>query len=225
MKILIVEDEKYLLESFKKYLSAENLNCEIADDYEGALYKLNVYSYDCVIIDIMLPDGNGLELVKYLKENHNESGIIIVSAKNSLDDKIIGLELGADDYLTKPFHLAELNARIKSVIRRKKFNGNQEIILNKIKIIPLSHDVFVNNNSLELTKHEYNLLMFFVSNKNRVLTREAIAENLLGDNADLMDSFDFIYTHIKNLRKKILSSGGKDYIKTIYSLGYKFIIE
>ncbi|HED37527.1 MAG TPA: response regulator transcription factor [Ignavibacteria bacterium] len=222
MKILIIEDEKDLANSAAEYLTGQNYKCELAYNYDEALDKLELYQYDCAVVDIMLPDGNGLELIKYLKERHSDSGIIIVSAKNALDDRIKGLNLGADDYLTKPFHLAELNARIDSIIRRRKFKGNEEVVFDELKIIPHSRLVFVNDITLDLTKKEYDLLLFFLSNKNKVLTREAIAENLLGDQADMMDSFDFIYSHVKNLRKKILNAKGKDRIKTIYSIGYKF---
>lgn len=222
MKILIIEDEKDLANSAAEYLTGQNYKCELAYNYDDALDKLELYQYDCTVVDIMLPDGNGLELIKYLKDRHSDSGIIIISAKNALDDRIKGLNLGADDYLTKPFHLAELNARIDSIIRRRKFKGNEEVVFDELKIIPYSRLVFVNDITLDLTKKEYDLLLFFLSNKNKVLTREAIAENLLGDQADMMDSFDFIYSHVKNLRRKILNVKGKDRIKTIYSIGYKF---
>ena len=225
MKILIVEDEKELAISIKKYLEHDNFICEIAETYSTALEKLNLYKYDCAVVDIMLPDGNGLLLIQHLKDNHSETGIIIASAKNALDDKIAGLELGADDYLAKPFHLSELNARIKSIIRRRNFNGENNIVLDEIRIISDEREVFVNETKLDLTAKEYELLIYFVSNKNKVLTREAIAEGLIGEHADWMDSFNFIYTHIKNLRKKIVSAGGKDRIKTIYSIGYKFVTD
>jgi DNA-binding response OmpR family regulator len=163
-----------------------------------------------------------LDLIKILKSNGSETGIIIISAKNSLDDKVTGLEIGADDYLTKPFHLPELNARIKSIIRRRNFAGANEINFNEIRILPSQMEAIVNGTSLGLTRKEYDLLVYFISNKERVLTREAIAEHLWGDQMDLADSFDFIYTHIKNLRKKIMDKGGEDYIRTIYGMGYKF---
>ena len=225
MKLLIVEDEKELANSVKEYLEQENYLCEIANTFDDALAKLGLYNYECSVVDIMLPDGNGLQLVKYLKDNHSNTGIIIASAKNALDDRIKGLELGADDYLTKPFHLSELSARIKSIIRRRNFNGENIMVLEDIKIQLEEREVYVNNTKIDLTGKEYDLLLYFISNKNRVLTREAIAENLVGDQADMMDSFNFIYTHIKNLRKKIIQAGGKDRIKTIYSIGYKFVTE
>jgi DNA-binding response OmpR family regulator len=163
-----------------------------------------------------------LNLIRTLKQNKSETGIIIISARNSLDDKITGLEIGADDYLTKPFHLPELNARIKSIIRRRSFGGVNEIVFNDIRVLPEQMEVHVNGQPLTLTKKEYDLIVFFLSNRDRVLTREAIAEHLWGDEMDMADSFDFIYTHIKNLRKKIIEKNGEDYIKTIYGMGYKF---
>ncbi len=223
MKLLIVEDEKELARAIIDYLNQDNFLCETANTFDEAIEKLSLYDYECAVVDVMLPDGSGLEIVKYLKENHSDLGIIIASAKNALDDKIKGLEYGADDYITKPFHLSELSARIKSIIRRRKFNGETTITLEEIKIFPDKHEVFVKQNKLDLTSKEYDLLMYFISNKNRVLTKEAIAENLIGDHADMMDSFSFIYTHIKNLRKKIVNAGGGDRISSIYSIGYKFL--
>jgi DNA-binding response OmpR family regulator len=225
MKILIVEDEKELASSIKEYLEQDNFLCETAGTYDEALEKLELYKYECAVVDIMLPDGSGLELVEHFKRIHSSTGIIIASAKNALDDRLKGLELGADDYLTKPFHLSELSARIKSIIRRRNFDGEKNVVLEDIKILPDERRVFINKEEIDLTGKEYDLLLYFFANKNRVLTREAIAENLVGDDADLMDSFNFIYTHIKNLRKKIIRAGGKDRIKTIYSIGYKFVTE
>jgi len=225
MKILIIEDEPALLEEIHSYLSKENYICEVAENYDDAREKLQLYHYDIAIIDITLPGGSGLSLIDLLKKSNTDSGILIISAKNSLDDKLTGLETGADDYLTKPFHLAELNARIKAIIRRRKFSGATEIVFNEIRIEPDDKSVLVNENKLRLTRKEYELLHFFIANKNHLLTRESIAEHLWGDNIDLADNFDFIYTHINNLRKKILAAGGTDYLKTIYGLGYKFTDE
>ena len=222
MKILLIEDEKDLLDSMKSYLESEGYRCETAMDYEKASEKINMYAYDCVVVDITLPKGNGLQIVKELKGKKSEVGIIIVSAKNSLDDKLKGLELGSDDYLTNPFHLSELNARIKAIVRRKNFDGKDEIVVNEIRINIPSREVFIDDKTLSLTSKEYELLLFFIANKNKVITKNAIAEHLWGDDMDQSDSFDFIYTHIKNLRKKMLDKGGEDYIKTIYSIGYNF---
>ncbi len=222
MKILVVEDEQSLAESIQSYLSNEGYVCETAFDYKSAHLKINVYKYDCVVVDINLPDGNGLDLVNELKINDSESGIIIISARNSLDDKIKGLDIGSDDYMTKPFHLSELNARIRALIRRKNFKGRKEIQLNEIQIFPDERKVSVNNRLLSLTRKEYDLLFYLVSNKNRVVTKESIAEYLWGDNMDMADSFDFVYAHIKNLRRKMIDCGGQDYIETMYGIGYKF---
>lgn len=222
MKILLIEDEIHLSNSIKEYLTLEKYICETCNTFACALEKIRIYQYDCIIADIMLPDGSGMNIVKELKALNNAAGIIIISAKNSLENKIEGLEIGADDYLAKPFHLSELNARVKAIIRRKNFDGKNEIIFNEIIILPTYMKVTVNNKELVLTKKEYDLLLFFISNQDRVITKESFAEHLWGDEIDTSDSYDFIYSHIKNLRKKIISSGGKDYIKTVYGIGYKF---
>jgi DNA-binding response OmpR family regulator len=222
MKILLIEDEENLSNSIMNFLKREGYQCEPVDSYDDALMKINMYQYDIVLVDITIKGGNGLDVIKKIKEKRINSGIIIISAKNSLDDKIHGLDLGADDYLTKPFHLAELIARIKSVFRRKNFEGEKDIIFNEIKINTDANEVKIHDKPLTLTKKELDLLVYFLANKNRVLTKESIAEHLWGDNIDTVDSFDFIYTHIKNLRKKILDMGGGDYIKSVYGMGYKF---
>jgi DNA-binding response OmpR family regulator len=188
MKILLIEDEKELSGSITEYMQKENYLCESVASFEHAIEKINLYFYDCIIVDINLPDGSGLNLIRALKEKKSETGIIIISAKNSLDDKITGLEIGADDYLTKPFHLPELNARIKSIIRRRSFGGANEIMFNDLVVLPEKMEVSVNGQSLNLTKKEYDLLVFFLSNRDRVLTREAIAEHLWGDEMDTADS-------------------------------------
>ncbi len=224
MKILIAEDEKSLSESIVNYLQQEGCICETAFDYRTASAKLEIYAYDCVIVDISLPDGNGLNLIRQIKKKEGQTGVIIISAKNSLDDKVDGLEIGADDYITKPFHLSELNARLKALDRRRNFEGEKEIKINELLLVPDIQTVKINNQRIDLTKKEFDLLLFFISNKNRVLTKDAIAEHLWGDNIDSSDSFDFIYTHIKNLRKKLIERGCTDYIKTIYGMGYKFLI-
>ena len=222
MKILIVEDEIELIESMATYLKNEHFICEKATNFFDAEDKLISFNYDVVILDITLPDGSGIDLLKLIKERDSKVGVLIVSAKNSLDDKLEGLDLGADDYITKPFHLAELNSRVKSLIRRQKFDGNELITFNEIEINPTSKEVTINNRLIELTKKEYNLLLYFISNKNKVVTKESIAEHLWGDEIEMADSYDFIYTHLGNLRKKIKKYGANDYVKTMYGLGYKF---
>ncbi len=225
MKIFLVEDETALGESVISFLKTDGYLCEWVKDFDSAFDKVFLYEYDCALIDITLPGGSGLKIVEAIKKNYPKTGIIIISAKNSIDDKITGLDIGADDYLTKPFHLAELNSRIKSVLRRRNFEGSSEILLGNLKIIPGQKGVFVNDLAVNLTKKEFALLLFFVSNKNRVLTKESIAEHLWGDMADMADSFDFIYSHIKNLRKKITDAGGEDFIKSVYGTGYKLSIQ
>ncbi|MBC8047178.1 MAG: response regulator transcription factor [Fimbriimonadaceae bacterium] len=222
MKILIVEDEPALLDSIQHYMLREGFICETAKNYFIASDKILMFEYDIILLDITLPDGNGLELLKELKKENATTGVIIISAKNSLDDKLTGLDIGADDYLTKPFHLAELNARVKAVIRRKNFSGKESVVFNEITIKPELTEITVGNKQIELTKKEYDLLLYFITNKNRVLSKEAIAEHLWGDYMETAGNFDFVYTHIKNLRKKIMAAGGNDYIKTAYGFGYKF---
>lgn len=222
MKILIVEDETDLLITISNYLTKENYICELADNLQKASEKIAIYEYDIILLDITLPDGNGIDLLKSIKKKNLKAGIIILSAKSSLDDKITGLDLGADDYITKPFQLSELNSRIKAVLRRHQFDGSNVIQFNEIKIDTANKTIHINNEQIILTKKEYDMLLYFIINKNRVLTKEAIAEHLWNDNIDLTDNFDFIYTHLNNIRRKIKSKGGNDYIKTIYGMGYKF---
>ncbi|RUA12199.1 MAG: DNA-binding response regulator [Flavobacteriia bacterium] len=222
MKILIVEDEKDLADVTCKYLKKEDFICEFAYNFFDAEDKLITYNYDIVILDINLPDGNGMDLLKIIKKQYPSTGVLIVSARNSLDDKLKGLDLGADDYITKPFHLAELNSRVKSLIRRQKFKGQDSISFHEIEIDPTARSVKVNQETVGLTRKEYNLLLYFITNKDRVLTKESIAEHLWGDSIDMADNFDFIYTHMRNLRRKLKKKGAKDYLQTIYGLGYKF---
>ena len=224
MKILIVEDEKALSNSIASYLKSGNYLCEIADNFKMALNKIESFDYDCILLDITLPDCNGLNVLKELKKNKRTDGVIIVSAKNSIDDKIDGLNLGADDYIAKPFHLSELSARISAVIRRRRFDGSANIIVNEITIDTTASTVYVNDKLLDITRKEYDLLLYLAVNKNRVISKSAIAEHISGDNADYFDNFDFIYAHIKNLKKKLAIAGAEDYIKSIYGMGYKFVI-
>ena len=222
MKILLIEDEKALSVSIASYLKQEKVIVETAYTFEDAVSKAGVNIYDCILVDLMLPDGNGLDIIRHLKHGRNETGIIIISAKDSLDDKLVGLDTGADDYLAKPFHLAELNARIKSLIRRKQQTGAVVIQNGEIEVNTNTCEVLVHSERVELTRKEYDLLVFFLSNKGRVVTKESIAEHLWGDFIIDADTFDFIYTHIKNLRKKLESKGMEDRIKTVYGMGYRF---
>lgn len=220
--ILLVEDEKSLAESIAQYLAESKVPCALAYTYSEAIEKIVAEDFDCIIIDIGLPDGSGIDLIRHIKRKKISSGLIIISARNSLEDKLEGLNTGADDFLVKPFHLSELNARINAVIRRKKFDGNEILEFNEIKVSPDSKDVWVNDKKISLTKKELELLVYFISNAHKILTRDAIAYNLWKHNADLALSSNIIYTHIKNLRKKLLDNGSKDYIHAIYSVGYKF---
>ncbi|MFB6318997.1 response regulator transcription factor [Saccharicrinis sp. FJH54] len=222
MKILVIEDEIDLLLAINNFLVKEEYICELAESYSKAEEKLFIYEYDLILLDISLPDGNGLDLLRIIKQKQIKSGIIIVSAKDSLDDKVTGLDLGADDYLTKPFQFSELNSRIKAVLRRKHFDGSDTISFNEITISTTGKTISVGHNTVVFTKKEFELLLYFMVNKNRVLTKESIAEHLWGDKIDLADSFDFIYTHLNNIRRKIKNAGGTDYIQTVYGMGYKF---
>jgi len=224
MKILIVEDEPELMKSMVLYLRSENFVCEEAPDYRTARKKIELYNYDCILLDVSLPDGNGLLLLKELKENKKTDGVIVVSAKNSITDRIEGLNLGADDYLTKPFHLSELNARILAVIRRRHFQGQQILVFNELTIDLAAKTVMVNRNNVELTRKEYDLLLYLAYNKNRVVSKNAIAEHLSGYDAELFSNYDFIYSHMKNLKRKLQQAGCAEYIRSIYGMGYKFDI-
>lgn len=222
MKILIIEDEIELQQSIQKYLEYQGFVCEAVNDFENGIKKVQQYEYDCVVVDINLPNGSGLDIVKLLKEIESKSGIIIISARNALEDKLAGLELGSDDYLTKPFHLSELNARIHAIIRRRSFKGSKIISFNEIKLNPEGHVVTVNGTMVDLTEKEYQLLEYFIANRGRVLTKAAIASHVWGDEYEQVSQFDFIYTHIKNLRKKIIEAGAGDYLKTVHGVGYRF---
>ena len=225
MKLLIVEDEKALSESIASYLNDNHFTCETAYDFNAAREKVNLYEYACIILDITLPYGNGLHLLKEMKAAGKAEGILIISAKNSLDDKIAGLNMGADDYLTKPFHLPELGARVAAIIRRKTFDGAFVLEIDKLTLNLAERTVIGDGRPIDLTRKEYELLVYFMGNKNKVVTKEAIAEHLWGDHIDMADNYDFLYTHIKNLRRKLMQAGCPDYIKAIYGMGYKFVID
>lgn len=225
MKVLVVEDNRELAGSIANLMAQEGYVCELAEDYARAWEKLHLFSYDCILLDIMLPDGNGLDLLTRIKGENLQSGVLIISAKNALDDKINGLELGADDYLTKPFHLSELHARLRAIYRRKQLGGTNVITFGEFSINTDSFEARVNGILLDITRKEFELLLYLVVNKNRVLSRQAIAIHLWGDYSDGLPNFDFVYQHIKNLRKKINQLGGRDYIDTVYGLGYKFNAE
>ena len=222
MKILIIEDEEDILQLIKRYLKKEGYLCEEATTYREGFLKVNNYEYDCAIVDLNLPGGDGLKLISMLRKENPNTGIIITSARNKVEDRIQGLEIGADDYLTKPFNLPELNARIKAVMRRKTNQISNIIQFENLTIDLDERKVTADQKVLHLTKKEYNILLFLVRNKNRVVTKDSIAEYLWGDYMDNAVSFDFIYAHVKNLRKKLSENNCGDFLKTIYGIGYKF---
>ena len=222
MKLLLIEDEKELGVSIQKYLTSKDFICEWVENAKMAIDKISIYDYDCILLDLMLPDGNGFDILKELKLQNKTEGVIIISAKETLETKIEGFNLGADDFLTKPFHLSELLVRIQALIRRKNFKGHNIVVFNEIEIDVFSKTVKVNSQKIEVTKKEIGLLLYLIGNENRVLSKSAIAEHLSGDMADMLDNHDFVYAHIKNLKKKLNDVGSGDYIKSVYGLGYNW---
>jgi len=224
MKLLVVEDEPSLLTSILEYFTQEDFLCEGVSTFTQSLQKVEDFQYDCIILDINLPDGNGLMLLKYLRQQKKDDGVIIISARNSLDDRITGLDLGADDYLIKPFHLSELNARVKALLRRKYGKGVNLLETGNLKLDLLSRSVTCNDQQVSLTKHEFDLLTYLLNNQNRVVGKQAIAEHIYGHETENMPSFDFVYSHIKNLKKKLKETGCDELIQSVYGLGYKISV-
>ncbi|RPI41209.1 MAG: DNA-binding response regulator [Bacteroidetes bacterium] len=225
MQVLIVEDEAPLMESMVSYLEMEGFRCEQAGDYHTALGILDKHEYICMLIDLNLPDGEGLDLVRLVRQNHDHPGIIIISARNSIDERVRGLELGADDYLVKPFHLSELVARVHSVVRRTRMQGEEVLRFGMIRVIPEERTCFVEDRQVDLTRKEMDLLLYLMSNRNRVVTKDSIADYLWGEYGGGYGSYDFVYTHLKNLRRKLEEAGCPDYIRNMYGVGYKFSLE
>jgi DNA-binding response OmpR family regulator len=221
MKLLIVEDEPDLAASMEAYLRQESYTCETAANYQEALVKTESWDYNCIILDITLPGGSGLQVLQELKKNHKTDGVIIISARNSIDDRIHGLNLGADDYLVKPFHLSELAARVAAIIRRKMHDGNNTVSFREIVMDTMANEVSIHGKQVELTRKEYELLLYLVSNHGKVIPKNALMNHLWSEEMGYVESFDFIYTHIKNVRKKLQQRGCKDYIKSVYGIGYK----
>jgi len=222
MKILIIEDEQQLAADMGEYLSSEDYLCEFASDFDQALEKIALYVYDCILLDLMLPGGDGLRILEELKKHNHQQGVIIISAKNAYEDKIEGLQQGADDYLSKPFHLPELAASIFSVIRRRNFGNNNIVAHHEIRVDMLAKTVTVNAALVVLTKKEFDLLLYFMGNINRVVSKSALAEHLSGDIADMFDNHDFVYAHVKNLKRKLSDAGYGNYLKNVYGTGYKW---
>ncbi|MFD2787195.1 response regulator transcription factor [Hymenobacter rubripertinctus] len=225
MKLLIVEDEPTLRSSLVEYLVQDGYVVEAAANYAQAHEKIKLYQYDCVLLDLTLPDGNGLDVVRTLKADRSPAGVLIISARGALDDRVLGLELGADDYLAKPFHLSELSARLKAIIRRRQFQGQRHLLFQELTVFPDQAQVLVHGEPVALTRKEYDLLLYLLTHPGRVLTKESIAEHVWGDAADAADSFDFLYTHLKNLRRKLQDKGCGDYIRSVYGVGYKLSVE
>ena len=223
MKILVIEDEPQLLQSIKDSLEKEQYLIETASDYHTAWEKVFVYHYDCILLDIMLPNGSGLDILSELKKEGKSENVIIISANDSLDDKLAGLELGADDYLTKPFHLAELNARIKAVLRRKDLGGKNTIELANLVLDLHERQGWVNSSNCALNRKEFDMLHYLLLNKNRLVTKTALAEHVWGDHTDQADNFDFVYYQIKNLRKKLQKFEAAVEIESVYGIGYKIV--
>jgi DNA-binding response OmpR family regulator len=222
MKILLVEDEKILAQEIQQYFIGQGFVCERVSSVEDALDKVTIYQYDCILLDLMLPDGTGTKVIEAIKQAYKADGIIIISAIETLEKRIEILQMGADDFITKPFHLSELLARTQALIRRKSFHGNNLVLYNEICIDTLAKTVTVKNQLIDFTKKEIDLLLYLIGNENRVLSKGAIAEHLSGDMADLLDNHDFVYAHIKNLKKKLLNAGANNYIQSVYGLGYKW---
>lgn len=225
MKILVVEDEKSLRDVIVESLEKERYVVEVASNYNEASFKVNDYDYDCILLDITLPGGSGLDILRTIKSTKKNEGVIIISAKDSIDDKVAGLDLGADDYLAKPFHLAELNARVKSVIRRKQMDGNLLLEMGNLTLNPQTFHVEVEGKPLALNRKEYDLLYYFISNPNRVLNKTTLVEAVWGDYADQADSLDFVYSQVKNLRKKLVTVGADVELKAVYGFGYKLVLK
>jgi len=225
MKVLLVEDEAGLRQAVTESLRQTGYVVEVAANFEQAQEKIALYRYDCVLLDLTLPDGDGLNLLRELKLDNSPAGVLVLTARDGLDDRIKGLDLGADDYLVKPFHLSELNARLRAIIRRRQFQGQHHLVFRDLLVWPEQNEVLVRGEPLTLTRKEYDLLLYFLANPGRVLTKEAIAEHLCGDQVEAADSFDFIYTHLKNLRKKLQERGADNYIRTLYGVGYKLSTE
>lgn len=225
MQILIVEDEVPLMDSMVSYLEMEGFRCERAADYHTALEAIDKHDYICMLVDLNLPDGNGLDLVRLARQNHSGSGIIIISARNAIEQRVEGLDAGADDYLVKPFHLSELVARVHSVARRTRMQGEEVLKFGMIRVLPEERKCFAEDHPVDLTRKELDLLLYLMSNRNRVVTKESIADYLWGEYGGGYGSYDFVYTHLKNLRRKLVDAGCPDYIKNMYGVGYKFTLE
>lgn len=221
MKILVVEDEPELQASIARAFSQENAVVETVGNVTDALDKVVIYDYDCIVLDLNLPDGNGLRVLEELKQGGKKEGVLILTARDSLEDKLAGLDLGADDYLTKPFHLSELIARVRSIIRRKRFDGNALVKIGNLQVDMNNQTVWLMDEALTLNRKEFAILTFLIANKNRLVQKTALAEHVWGDHVDEADNFEFIYSQMKNLRKKLNGNNSGIEIQSVYGAGYK----
>ncbi|RAI97661.1 DNA-binding response OmpR family regulator [Chitinophaga skermanii] len=224
MKLLLIEDEIQLAQSIMSYLVGENYLCEYAGNFQTALTKINSYEYDCIILDLTLPGGDGMQLLAEIKRQNKQDGLIIISAKDAFEHKVAALHAGADDYLAKPFHLPELSARVFSIIRRRKFNNSNIVKQHEITVDILAQTVLVNEQVVPLTRKEFDLLLYFMSNANKVISKNALAEHLSGDIAGMLEDYNFLYAHIKNFKRKLHDAGCNSYLQTVYAAGYKWEI-
>lgn len=222
MKLLLVEDEPDLLASVVSYLQAQQYVCEVATTYAQAQEKMLLYSYECIVLDLTLPGGDGLDLLRELQRQQRGAGVIITSARAGVDDRITGLELGADDYLPKPFYLPELSARIAALVRRRHYQGTNLLVVGALSVDVPARQATVSGRPLTLTRTEFDLLLLLLANQRRVVTKGAIAEHLSGDAAEQFDSFEHVYAHVKSLKRKLTEAGASNYIRMMYGLGYRF---
>lgn len=225
MKILLIEDEEILANSIRDYVTGNGWLCEYVGSARLAIDKISSYEYDCILLDIGLPDGNGLTVLSELKRRKRQDGVIIITANGKLEQKIEGFSSGADDYLTKPFDLPELVMRVHALVRRRQFHGSDIITFNEISVDIAAKIVSVKGAAVDITKKEIGLLLYLIANENKVLSKSTIAEHLSGDMADMLDNHHFVYAHIKNLKRKLGEAGYGDYIKTVYGMGYKWANE
>lgn len=203
----VLRQEGYVVESAATYLEADS--------------KVAGYSYDCILLDIMLPDGNGLKLLEHIRAMGKRENVIIVSARDSLEDKVYGLEIGADDYLPKPFHTAELVARVRSVLRRGRSAGELSLKLGNVTLKPEARSVEVDGKPLQLLKKEFDILSYFMQRPRHMIDKATLAEAVWGDYADDSDNFQFVYAQIKNLRRKLEQAAATIEISAVYGFGYK----
>ncbi|HRH69851.1 MAG TPA: response regulator transcription factor [Flavobacteriales bacterium] len=221
MNVLIVEDERSLADDMKAYLDGSGTRCAIAGSVRDALDRILDNPFDCVVLDLNLPDGNGLDVLRELKRMGRTDGVVIVSAKDALDDRLEGLRIGADDYIVKPFHLAELAVRIQATVRRAHFAGHDRLHFDELEIDLPAHTAIVHGVPVPLTPTEFRLLRLLTASRDRVLPRSVISDHLAGDTDDDRAQ-ELVYAHMKNLKRKLSEAGCADRIRTVHGVGYRF---